>query len=116
MALKPITIAVPAHDFERCTAVTRRKVKSIGRQYDFTQHETASKTYTMHNAGFEITIDIPAIVDKIVARAKRSKRLRAIGYGSRIKCKAVEVKQVSQRVQVVPLREGFVLVEPEAGK
>ena len=115
MTIKPITITVPAHDFERCTATTRRKVKSINRQFNFTQSEVASHTHTMRNAGFEITIDLPAIIDVIVQRAKASKRLRATAYNGIIKCKAVKVKHVSERVVAVPVREGYELVEPEAG-
>lgn len=107
---KTLTYRIPAHDFERVTAHTSRLVRGGG-TYKYTQREVASETYTVRNAEFVVEIDVAKIIDHMVARAKGTKALKSNTYGKLIRCRATKVKQISQRVEDIPLRAGHTLVE-----
>ena len=113
--MKPTLVyVVPAADFDAVTNHTLREVRSIGRQYNYSHREIATQTHTIRNVEFVIEIDIAKIIDHMVSRAKHTKALKANAQGGLIRCKATEVKKVSERIVARPLGEGFELVETDA--
>lgn len=104
----PIVYTVPATEFERVIGATHRHAKHAS---GWTTYETHTQTVATINAGFEITINIPKIVEEVLSRAMRNKNGRASAYGGIIKAKATSSRKVSERTDEMPVREGCTITK-----
>lgn len=90
---------------------TQRKVR-LKDNHGYSEHyEIASRIYTTKEATFDIEVDVPAIVDLVLRRARTNKSGKAVLLdGLAIAKRRGKAKELSTTVDEQPLRDSYELV------
>jgi hypothetical protein len=91
----------------KSTVVTRKRKVCRKGNTSYYQTEIAQKAHREYVGDFEITLDIPAIIDMIVGRAMSNSTGKARMLGGQVTVKTNGKRMVTERVEEIPVREGY---------
>lgn len=105
-----LLFTVPDHRYVN-TETKYRKVKYKSHDHYYSQREIASRTHITREATFDVEVDVPAIIDLIVGRARTNKSGRAkLLDGLATAKRRGKAKELARTEQPEPLREGYEIV------
>lgn len=108
MAKGPEKLLFTAQNHRYINETTKyRKVRLIGDGYG-AHHQVSARIYTTREATFDIEVDVPAIVDLVLRRARTNKSGKAILLDGLVTAKRRgKAIEISKTEDPQPLREGY---------